>query len=673
MGSYSVFGPPDPNVATTLARQGNPDYTGVNYHVAAQAIPIPIMWGTRRIAPNIIWASRNLGANISVPYVLGQILIVVDDVAHGGHGWDWLQNTNPSHLEAFAGGARTTISIAHGPGNPPSGPPMTGYGNTDFNSPNALWWMPMVFGLCEGKIDNVTRIWNGGGAPAVPFVVQGTTTDGPIGGDFTQKGADFVNPPPSLFYTIFVGSTTQNPWSYYAIVDAQTGGPYYAGQDLAYRSLAYIASAIVACGHNNVPPQQSFEVVRTPDPTALKVDSYGIGDDYAADAIIADILTNVTYGLGLQSGDIDSASLLVFKQYTRALGIFLSPLLDQQIKAVDFIDRLATETNTWIYWDGTKFRFAALGDESLTGNGQTYTPDTTPAYDLNFSHFVKPGLSVQRADPFDCFNRLRLEFSDRNNDYSKNPIEWKDETLINQVGIRDASSISADDICDIAVAAKVIELAGKRMAYIRNIYTFTLTYQFILLLPGTIVTVSDPNLGLDHVAVRVQSVEENDKGELKITAEEYPGVLGIARPPTLIQGWTPTGMGSQGVTGGAIGGGGSVSTSGGGITMTPTQTNVLFVAGDVCVLPPDPLTPGLVYTFVHDVTRSPQPTPPLLEENPVTFKRPTTGAAYNIQDPQNILDNTGALTPAPSPLVTGRTTGKTYQFYFDGAGLVRCV
>jgi hypothetical protein len=261
MGSYSVFGPPDPNLATTLARQGNPDYTGVSYHVSTQSIPIPIMWGTRRIAPNIIWASRDLMAPIPQPLFNGAEVIVVDDVAHGGHGWDWLQNTNPSHFEVAAGGAKASILVAHGPG---TNPPVTGYGNADVNSPNAIWWMPMLMALCEGPINSVNRIWNGGGVPAIPFVVLGTTTDGPIGGDFTVKGHDGVNPPPSLFYTVFLGTTTQNPWSYYAIVDAQVGGPYYTGQALAYRGLAYIASNLVACGHNNVPPQQSFEVNRIP-------------------------------------------------------------------------------------------------------------------------------------------------------------------------------------------------------------------------------------------------------------------------------------------------------------------------------------------------------------------------------------------------------------------------
>jgi hypothetical protein len=662
--SLSVFGPPDPNRATALAVQGNPAYTGVNLHTSAQALPIPIMWGTRRISPNIIWASRNLFAPISQPKLNGGYNSAVDDIAHGGHGWDWNPSTNPSHFSGVAAGqVQSQIQVVHefGVVNTLN---VTYYGNGDINSPNARWYMPLLMGLCEGPINSVTRIWNGGGAPAVTFSVLGTTTDGPIGGDFVGYGAEHTNA--SLFYTIFVGSTTQLAWTYFAIVDAQTGGPYYAGQALAYRGLAYIASPLVDCGHNNRFPQQSFEIVRTPDGTAFVVDSYGIGDDYAPDSIVSDILTNVQYGLGLQSGDIDATSLNTYKQYGRAQGLYLSPLLDAQIKGVDFIDRLATETNTWIYWSGTKIMFAPLGDEALTANGQTFTPDTTPAYDLSNNDFLPPGLAVQRADPIDCHNRLRLEFSDRFNDYAKNPVEWKDETLINQFGIRDASSISADDICDVVVAAKAIDLAGKRMAYIRNLYTFSLSYPYIRILPGTIVTVTDPNLGLDHVPVRVRSVEEDETGALAIVAEEYPGSLGITRLPVSLQGWTPTGGAGTPVGGGSIGSGGSVSTGGGVIVMTADQTYVLYVAGDVCTLPPDPLTTGRVYTFVHDQQRSPQPTPALLENNPVTFKRPLTGATYQLLDPQD-------GTAAPANSVTGRTTGTTYRFSYDGAGLLRPV
>lgn len=42
--------------------------------------------------------------------------------------------------------------------------------------------------------------------------------------------------------------------------------------------------------------------------------------------------------------------------------------------------------------------------------------------------------------------------------------------------------------------------------------------------PMDIVLISDSTLGLNGAAVRITQIEEDDNGELTITAEEIPGV-----------------------------------------------------------------------------------------------------------------------------------------------------
>jgi Putative phage tail protein len=66
----------------------------------------------------------------------------------------------------------------------------------------------------------------------------------------------------------------------------------------------------------------------------------------------------------------------------------------------------------------------------------------------------------------------------------------------------------------------------QRQLYIRNTYQFKLSFEYCLLEPMDLVTVTDSGLGLTNVAVRITSVEEDSDGLLSVTAEEFP--VGIA-------------------------------------------------------------------------------------------------------------------------------------------------
>jgi hypothetical protein len=643
----------DSNAWLTVAENGAPSFTGVSYQTSAQALPIPIIWGTRRVSPQIIWVASLV------------------DFSPGDHGSIF----NPSPPGYNAGTDGVDFIIGPFMGQLGAG---TGFqGSADLSSSNSEWFVPVIMSIGEGPITDIPRFWNGGGSAAMTWLEGSTWPASPPG----------TGQPGSVGYDkTYNGLSTQNPWAWWT-VDASILLDY-PGQNLAYRFTALIVAPWANWGHTRVAPQQSFEVVRTPNFAARLADSYGIAFDYAADAIIVDLLTSVQYGMGLVSGDIDSTSLAAYTNYCFAQGFFLSPLLDSQVAGTDILNRIAVETNTWILHDGIVIRFVPLGDESLTANGFTYTPDTAVAYDLSNNDFLASGpLVVDRADPIDCNNRVRFEFPDRRPgtdnagsppastpgvDYGTSVVEWKDDGLIGQFGLRDASNFTAADICDVAVAAIAVELYGKRLAYVRNTFTFSLSIRFIRIVPGTILTLNEPNIGLSVFPVRVRTIEEDGNGNLAVVAEEYTGALGISRP-TVGQPWLPNGVGGGGSGGGGTGvGGGSgtpISTSGGTLTLTsgvPTIL-VLFVAGDVITLPAV-LTAGVQLKFKHDQQRSPQPTPPILEDNPVHFLRPS-GATWGIEDPQD-----GTLAPAAA--VTGRgPDGQTITFVFDGGspGILRCI
>jgi hypothetical protein len=81
-------------------------------------------------------------------------------------------------------------------------------------------------------------------------------------------------------------------------------------------------------------------------------------------------------------GDLSDYSL-----YCRANNLLLSPVLDQQIQAAEFLRRVLDETNSDCFWSEGVLKIKPFGDASATANGVTWNPDLTPIYDLSDDDF----------------------------------------------------------------------------------------------------------------------------------------------------------------------------------------------------------------------------------------------------------------------------------------------
>ena len=86
--------------------------------------------------------------------------------------------------------------------------------------------------------------------------------------------------------------------------------------------------------------------------------------------------------------------------------------------------------------------------------------------------------------------------------------------------------MTAHEICDPNVALIAGQLMLQRAVYIRNTFKFRLSWEYCLLDPMDLVTVTDTILGLSRAAVRITEIEEDENGFLQVTAEEFP--LGVA-------------------------------------------------------------------------------------------------------------------------------------------------
>lgn len=335
----------------------------------------------------------------------------------------------------------------------------------------------------------------------------------------------------ALGFTFITGTIPQTPWGYLT--------SNHPSEALGYPGMILMAAANYDLGQSNALPQHSFELKLPLWNTA----TIATGDADAA-LCIDSFLNSTIYG-ALVGGPIDTTSLMsgalatttgdaAFQTYCRAMGFGMSPLLESQELALEILNRWTMIFNTDLVWTGYSIYFLPRGSETVAANGVTYLPDTAIQFALSDDDFLGASggddpILLRRKSPMDVFNSIKLEIRNRGNEYNIEPIEWRDQGLVDVYGLHAQSSIKATEICEPVVGAVAVALYGQRVAYVRNEFEFTLAPSFMRLLPGAIGTITDPRFGTQ--TVKIIEIEEDEKSDLKVIAEEYNGQTGANGAP----------------------------------------------------------------------------------------------------------------------------------------------
>ena len=416
-----------------------PAYTGMQLQTSSGALPIPILWGSNQLAPNVIWT--------------GNFRAIPQYAKTSGKG----------------GGGKTA----------------TGY---DYRT-------AVIMGLCEGPISGVSQIWN------------------------SQTVASLD----SLGLTLFVGPTPQSVWSY--------ASASFSSQALAYNGVAYVCAPDFDMGASAGVSALSFEV------KGLLTGSGAVnGSDADPALIVRDFLTSPQYGVGFPAASIDGVSLLgasgdaSYQTYCQAAGLALSPALINQESTNSILARWLQLTNTAAVWSGGLLRFIPYGDSQIVGTlasgaTTTFVPNLSPLYDFTDDDFLyqegEDPVTAARSDPYSASNLQTLEISQRSNYYDATPITAFDQSAIEQFGLRIASTLTAHEICDAKVGQTAAQLILQRNLYVRNLYSFKASWEFCLLEPMDLISLTDAGLGMSKAPVRIVDIEEDEEGILTITAEEF--------------------------------------------------------------------------------------------------------------------------------------------------------
>lgn len=270
---------------------------------------------------------------------------------------------------------------------------------------------------------------------------------------------------------------------------------------------------------------------------------------------IYDIITNAVYGAGM-AACIDIPALENYRNYCHAAEFYLSPIIDAQRPLIQYLNEWLEATNSGAFWSASgpngagQLKIVPYGDREIQRTGiqltsgstyitvnYTYAPTTNPVYDLSNDDFVAEGdedpITVERIPLAETFNVFPVEYSERQHrQYDAVTVEYPEAADVALHGKRVAGVTSLPSICRRNIAEQISKMKALRSIHVRNRYRFKLGWRFALLEPMDLVTLTEPNLGLDHHVVRIIAVEEDADGTITIEAEEWP--IGIAGTTQLV-------------------------------------------------------------------------------------------------------------------------------------------
>lgn len=365
----------------------------------------------------------------------------------------------------------------------------------------------VLLALCEGKIDGVSKVWVDSDSVTTLPKTGLTLFDGAIG-------------QPIWSYT-----TSKDPWTLLKLFGSAINSDERLSHALPYSGLAYVAGYIDLNSSGGV-KQYNFEIEG-------QLRSTGDGIDVNPGDAIAFILAN----LGLTADNIHDESLNKFKNFCRASDLFVTVALTDQSAAYEIVNNLCAMTNTIVFWSQSKLKFIPRCEEAITGNGVTYMPNYTPEYDLDADDILEDDdgnlVTWERTDNAETYNQITVEFTNRDNGYETETVDYQILADISKRGIRPMSTTTYHEIHTKARAEYVAQMLAMNNCYGRNTYKFKLGWSHCLLEPGDLVTLTDKATGLNKLLVMIENVSESEDGALECEGKYVPiGTYSPARYQT---------------------------------------------------------------------------------------------------------------------------------------------
>ena len=498
---------------------------------SSQGVPITLLWGTNRVAVNLLWFadfaaveqrdSQQQGkgggttvTNVTYTYRASVLLGVCAGVC-GGISAIW-RNKDKITAGTTTYPAESNLMLA---AVVPSGKVVTvehadrwsGTVNVTVYSSMAEDWVPTADYTASAGV------YTFGSATPVNADVRiyynlGATT---VSSTALQAAG---------FSWFAGGAVGQSAWGYL--------GTAHPDQALAYSGVCHIAASNWLLGGAAGLPTLTAEV------HGPRQVGGGVLDANPAD-ILADLLTSTTWGAGLPSGQFGSYAK--YRDWCAAAGLYLSPSWTERKGVFEYVSRLAELTHVRPLWSVDAMKLVPLATATVGG----YTPlpeHAGPVYAITDDDIPEP-VREDRVAPVDVYNRVQVSYKDRANDYAESVESAEDAASIAAHGLMEAPDVidATAEIATQATAALVAELRLREGLSATATYAFRLPIVYDLLEPLDIIQIHDDRIGLGPLPVRITKITETgDDGALDIEAEDVriTGALTQARQPNEGYGYT---------------------------------------------------------------------------------------------------------------------------------------
>jgi hypothetical protein len=511
-----------------------PDYTGLQIQTAVNTLPIAIVWGESKLAPNVIW------------YNNFQTIPSSGGGGKGSGGKGGLFSSGSSASTTYTYSAAIILALSEGP--------ITGI--------NQVWKNQSVYSLGDLGLTLFTgttpqSVWSYASAafPSQALAYQGTayvcSSDYSLGdtatldnhnfevqGFWYGSGVNGVDADPSEVVNDFLTNAQFGVGFPSASIDATT--LFGSGGDASYQT--YCKAVRLALSPALTDQEQASSILgrwlQLTNTAAvwsgglLKFIPYGDTATTAGTNIGTTSLQEIGQ---VPSGSSNPPPIVVANSsyFVSDQGVTYSPsggsLTYIGAAYPSFAGTYGMSPNgTYLFASGDSGKNVTIAYTYEVAS--SYSPDLTPIYNLGDDDFKvednEDPLQVSRSDPYQAYNVWRLEIAERNNAYNLTSVESRDQNAIELYGMRIAPTVTAHEICDPDVGLISGQLILQRAVYVRNTYKFRLSWEYCLLDPMDLVTVSDTILGLSDAPIRITEIEEDENGFLSVTAEEFP--LGVA-------------------------------------------------------------------------------------------------------------------------------------------------
>lgn len=277
--------------------------------------------------------------------------------------------------------------------------------------------------------------------------------------------------------------------------------------------------------------------------------SIGGGEDVTPPYIIYKILTSTVYGIGINEADIDSTSYGLAIQYCESENIKVSCQFTREESALQIIDELLAVYGGYLIDSAGKIKFGI----------QEFSSSPIRTIDNSRLRIEQKGeapVQVTKGARQDTYNKVKVNYIDRNLEYRQNFVEIADEVDQDINGVR-AREFPPRFVMSRETAYKIAERALWGNLYARDIFEFKLGPKDCDLEPGDVVTLVDsfnPQLSSGRqvrivewsesqpLMFNVRAVEEveyiNEAGNVAsedVTEASSTTLFGAAAPPAYFQ------------------------------------------------------------------------------------------------------------------------------------------